>query len=192
MVVKGRFIAVRSWYLSLPVPIVATICQEDGCILQEVRALVYSWQRVCIPYECRVAVSVANTETQFSVFLWSKHHSACPFHHFGLYQAFFEHLISPLSFFRSRFRPDPTQMLDCLTRAQFQTNVKRNGGDPSQAHNSHAQELCYKSQDVLSYGLFLAAGVHILCSLFWICVRFSGAFLIRTAEFFRNLFFSLD
>lgn len=110
---ENSFITVRFGYPSLPVSDALVSCREDGCILQSVNALVYLWQRVCIPYFYRVTLVVVDTETQFFVFLPCKHHRACLLGHCGLDHDFVECPVSLLTLAFYCLQPGPVQNLEC-------------------------------------------------------------------------------
>lgn len=64
---KGGFITVQFERLSLPVPNAAFSCGEDGCLSQQVSALVHSLQWVRVQFGLCVVLPVAATETHFSI-----------------------------------------------------------------------------------------------------------------------------
>lgn len=81
---KNSFTRVCFEYYNLAVPTVEAHCEEDDNTQQQVDALVYPWQRLCIPYGRLFELSVVDTETQFSVCLQSRHRSPFPLHQLGL------------------------------------------------------------------------------------------------------------
>lgn len=174
---EGGFIAVRFEYLNLPVLAAAIIRGGECCVAQRVKPFVHTWQRMCIPYRHRVQHSVLDTETQFFVFPGGNQR-ACPSRHCGLDYAFLGHSVNLLNFVLCCPPPGLIWMFDCWTGVWFQIDLMLDGDNFSCTPVPHALELARNAQDVLPYGIFLAADVDLLSSLFCVHVGFLNANLV--------------
>lgn len=110
---KGEFVAVRLECLDFAVPLVAIECGENVFISQQVNALVHSLQRLCIPYNHRVRLSVVDTKTKLSVILQGERHRALPFQHCWLDHHFFERPVDTLTFLLFFLQPNPVRISKC-------------------------------------------------------------------------------